>query len=55
LACGARAGSAKLTSDDVAAIRRAQGKVSQAALAGDFHVTQSNISHIQRMSSWRGE
>lgn len=53
LACGSKSGHAKLTDNDVIEIRRLKGKILQRDLADRFAVTQSNISYIQRMASWR--
>lgn len=49
---GGRNGSAKLTSDDVLAIRSLQGQFTQAALARKFGTTQQAISDIHTRRRW---
>lgn len=43
---------AKLTEDDVLAIRRAEGTISQQAIADQYGVAQTTISKIQRRVAW---
>ena len=49
---GERQGGAKLTDENVRKIRSMKGAVSQAALASQFGVCQTSISHIQRGKTW---
>lgn len=49
---GSSNGSAKLSESDVLAIRAARGQRAQADLAGEYGVTQSAISHVQRRKLW---
>lgn len=50
---GVRNGRAKLTEDDVRAIRRLRGKVRQVDLAKRFGLDQANISAIQLGKFWQ--
>jgi hypothetical protein len=50
---GQRHGRAKLTSDDVQAIRSNPGQLPQAQLAAQYGVRQSRISEIVRDQAWR--
>ncbi len=49
----ARNGNAKLTAKQVAAIRRAAGRVTQQALAQRYHVTKQAVSLIVLGRTWR--
>lgn len=52
LAKGAGIGNAKLTADQVAAIRARAGKTSMAALAREYGVTRQHIGHIHHNRVW---
>lgn len=51
VACGERSGGSKLTADQVIAIR--DDARPQAAIAADYGISQSNVSHVKRNVGWK--
>lgn len=50
---GADSGQAKLTEDEVIAIRQLRGRVTQRELAKRYGISQAHVSAIQRGAWWR--